>query len=298
MSNNRYKNAFNQIEVSDRAIDNLYDIATKKQRRTNNVAKKIIATATAFILVIGGGFGINYSISDKKSVGIYVASADEVASIKNASSQDFTYKAYIADDAEKQEIMSKWQKDRQKLMNEAEKLGDDNYSASIRSGSSIATNGNKDYDFYTLSSGNFTVNTGDIDNVKKLTTSYKYTFDVDNIVIKIQSYYDVIDSNATKIDKKTNTYYWIVNEDNASNFELKLTYSKDKKYTYNEKTEPNVIEKITGNIIEQVSFGKVNGTEFVKNNKIIPILLIGIVLTIILVIVFFIKKKIEKTNKL
>jgi len=169
MSNNRYKNAFNQIEVSDRAIDNLYDIATKKQRRTNNVAKKIIATATAFVLVIGGGFGINYSISDKKSVGIYVASADEVASIKNANSQDFTYKAYIADDADKQEIMSKWQKDKQKLMNEAEKLGDDNYSASIRSGSSIATNGNKDYDFYTLSSGNFTVNTGDIDNVKKLT---------------------------------------------------------------------------------------------------------------------------------
>lgn len=41
MSNNRYKNAFNQIEVSDRAIDNLYDIATKKQRRTNNVAKRL-----------------------------------------------------------------------------------------------------------------------------------------------------------------------------------------------------------------------------------------------------------------
>ncbi len=148
-------------------------------------------------------------------------------------------------------------------------------------------------DTYTIYGNKF-----NYDNVKKLTTSYKYTFDVDNIVIKIQSYYNVIDSNATKIDKKTNTYYWVVNEDNASNFELKLTYSKDKKYTYNEKTEPNVIEKITGNIIEKVSFGKVNGTEFVKNNKIIPILLIGIVLTIILVIVFFIKKKIEKTNKL
>ena len=148
-------------------------------------------------------------------------------------------------------------------------------------------------DTYTIYGNKF-----NYDNVKKLTTSYKYTFDVDNIVIKIQSYYDVIDSNATKIDKKTNTYYWVVNEDNASNFELKLTYSKDKKYTYNEKTEPNVIEKITGNIVEKVSFGKVNGTEFVKNNKIIPILLIGIVLTIILVIAFFIKKKIEKTNKL
>lgn len=148
-------------------------------------------------------------------------------------------------------------------------------------------------DTYTIYGNKF-----NYDNVKKLTTSYKYTFDVDNIVIKIQSYYDVIDSNATKIDKKTNTYYWVVNEDNASNFELKLTYSKDKKYTYNEKSEPNVIEKITGNIVEKISFGKVNGTEFVKNHKIIPILLIGIVLTIILVIVFFIKKKIEKTNKL
>ena len=148
-------------------------------------------------------------------------------------------------------------------------------------------------DTYTIYGNKF-----NYDNVKKLTTSYKYTFDADNIVIKIQSYYDVIDSNATKIDKKTNTYYWVVNEDNASNFELKLTYSRDKKYTYNGKTEPNVIEKITGNIIEKVSFGKVNGTEFVKNNRIIPILLIGIVLTIILVIVFFIKKKIEKTNKL
>ena len=148
-------------------------------------------------------------------------------------------------------------------------------------------------DTYTIYGNKF-----NYDNVKKLTTSYKYTFDVDNIVIKIQSYYDVIDSNATKIDKKTNTYYWVVNENNATNFELKLTYSKKNKYTYNEKSEPNVIEKITGNIVEKVSFGKVNGTEFVKNNKIIPILLIGIVLTIILVIVFFIKKKIEKTNKL
>ena len=65
--------------------------------------------------------------------------------------------------------MSKWQKDRQKLMNEPEKLGDDNYSASISTGSSIATTGNKDYDFYTLSSGNITVNTGYIDNEIKLT---------------------------------------------------------------------------------------------------------------------------------
>ncbi len=169
MRNNEYKNAFNQLEVSNKAIDNLYDIATQKKHKSINLTKKIVASAMAFILAIGGGFGINYSISDKKSIGIYVASADEVASIKNTAKQDFTYQVYFADDSNKQEIMSKWRKDKQEKSNEAQKSGNDDYSASIRSGSSVAINGGKDYDFYTLSSGNFTINTGEIDNVKKLT---------------------------------------------------------------------------------------------------------------------------------
>lgn len=42
MSNNRYKNAFNQIEVSDRAIDNLYDIATKKQAEQTVSQKRLL----------------------------------------------------------------------------------------------------------------------------------------------------------------------------------------------------------------------------------------------------------------
>ncbi len=85
----------------------------------------------AFILVIGGGFGINYSISDKKSVGIYVANANEVASIKKATPQDFTYQVYIGKKA-----MSEWQKDKLELLNKAEKLGNDDYTAFVRSGSS------------------------------------------------------------------------------------------------------------------------------------------------------------------
>lgn len=57
--------------------------------------------------------------------------------------------------------MNKWQKDKQKLLDDAERLGNDNYTASVNSSSSNAANekSGKKYDFYTLSSGNFTVNT-------------------------------------------------------------------------------------------------------------------------------------------
>lgn len=169
MRNNEYKNAYNQLYVSNKTIDNLYDITANKKLKSAGISKKILACAMAFALVIGGGFGINYSVSDKASVGIYVANANEVASIKKATPQDFTYQVYIADDSK--EAMSKWQKDKQELLDDAEKLGKDDYTASVRSGSSTATNekSGKEYDFYTLSSGDFTVNVGNIEDVKKLT---------------------------------------------------------------------------------------------------------------------------------
>lgn len=173
MRNNEYKNAYNQLYVSNKTIDNLYDITANKKLKSAGISKKVLACAMAFALVIGGGFGINYSVSDKASVGIYVANANEVASIKKATPQDFTYQVYIADDTKK--AMSKWQKDKQELLDDAEKLGKDDYTASVRSGSSTATNekSGKEYDFYTLSSGDFTVNVGNIEDVKKLTIENK-----------------------------------------------------------------------------------------------------------------------------
>ena len=169
MRNNEYKNAYNQLYVSNKTIDNLYNITANKKLKSAGISKKVLACAMAFVLVIGGGFGINYSVSDKASVGIYVANANEVASIKKATPQDFTYQVYIADDSK--EAISKWQKDKQELLDNAEKLGKDDYTASVRSGSSTATNekSGKEYNFYTLSSGDFTVNVGNIEDVKKLT---------------------------------------------------------------------------------------------------------------------------------
>lgn len=169
MRNNEYKNAYNQLYVSNKTIDNLYNITANKKLKSAGISKKVLACAMAFALVIGGGFGINYSVSDKASVGIYVANANEVASIKKATPQDFTYQVYIADDSK--EAISKWQKDKQELLDNAEKLGKNDYTASVRSGSSTATNekSGKEYNFYTLSSGDFTVNVGNIEDVKKLT---------------------------------------------------------------------------------------------------------------------------------
>lgn len=136
------------------------------------------------------------------------------------------------------------------------------------------------------------------ENVKKLTTSYKYTFNLDNIIIKIHSDYVVTETNATGIDKKNNDYYWTVNEENASNFELKLTYSKNNKFIYSETEKSNVVEKIAGNIINKISLGKVNGEQFIKNNKLLPILFVGIILVFVLLLIFIIRKKINHTNKI
>ena len=167
MRNNNYKKAFNQLNISDESLSSLYDITTQKKHKSSSLTKKILATALAFILVIGSAFGFSYSISDKTSVGIYVANANEVANIKKATKQDFTYQVYIGKN--NKDALSKWQTDKQKLLNEAEKLGDNDYSASVRSGSSAAVNKQgEEIDFYTLSSGNFAVNVGDVKDVKKL----------------------------------------------------------------------------------------------------------------------------------
>lgn len=173
MRNNKYKKAFNQLNVSYKAIDNLYDITAQSKHKAITLPKKIIATVMAFVLVVGGGFGISYSVSDKASMGIYIANANEVANIKKATPQDFTYQIYISED--NKNAMNKWQKDKQKLLDDAERLGNDNYTASVNSSSSNAANekSGKKYDFYTLSSGNFTVNTGKIEDVKKLTLENK-----------------------------------------------------------------------------------------------------------------------------
>ena len=167
MRNNEYKKAFNQLNVSYKTIDNLYDITAQSKHKAITLPQKIIAMVMAFVLVVGGGFGISYSVSDKASMGIYVANANEVANIKKATPQDFTYQIYISED--NKNAMNKWQKDKQKLLDDAERLGNDNYTASVNSSSSNAANekSGKKYDFYTLSSGNFTVNTGKIEDVKK-----------------------------------------------------------------------------------------------------------------------------------
>ena len=173
MRNNEYKKAFNQLNVSYKTIDNLYDITAQSKHKAITLPKKIIATVMAFVLVVGGGFGISYSVSDKASMGIYIANANEVANIKKATPQDFTYQIYISED--NKNAMNKWQKDKQKLLDDAERLGNDNYTASVNSSSSNAANekSGKKYNFYTLSSGNFTVNTGKIEDVKKLTLENK-----------------------------------------------------------------------------------------------------------------------------
>ena len=57
MRNNEYKKAFNQLNVTYKTIDNLYDITAQSKHKAITFPKKIIAMVMAFVLVVGGGFG-------------------------------------------------------------------------------------------------------------------------------------------------------------------------------------------------------------------------------------------------
>jgi len=54
-------------------------------------------------------------------------------------------------------------------------------------------------------------------------------YDVRKLAISITSKYKVIDSNASRVDKKTNTYYWNI-DNNTTDFELMLSYDSDVKF--------------------------------------------------------------------
>ena len=49
MRNNEYKKAFNQLNVSYKAIDNLYDITAQSKHKAITLPKKIIAMVMAFV---------------------------------------------------------------------------------------------------------------------------------------------------------------------------------------------------------------------------------------------------------
>lgn len=57
-------------------------------------------------------------------------------------------------------------------------------------------------------------------------------YSVSNLVVKIKVPFIVEEHNADKVDKKTNTYTWIIKEE-TDNKEIDITFSKNKIYVYN-----------------------------------------------------------------
>ena len=59
-----------------------------------------------------------------------------------------------------------------------------------------------------------------------------YYFNISDLKVEITLPFVVTSSNATKIDKKTNTYIWKINEENKDK-KIELTFNKSMKYVYN-----------------------------------------------------------------
>jgi len=154
------------------------------------------------------------------------------------------------------------------------------------------TNVISDSETYTIFASNF-----NFDNVNKLTNDYKYKFNVDKIYITIKLPFEVLESNAIKVDKETNTYYWSIEKDNYDRNQLIIRFSKNNKVLNNNyENNSNVFENAIGDIITNVSGGKIDGNETVEDNR---ILLYGTIIIIVIGIVsYFVMKKIRKANQI
>lgn len=141
---------------------------------------------------------------------------------------------------------------------------------------------------YTLFANNFKY-----DTLEKITNNGKFNFDFNTLNIKITLPYVVSYSNADIVYNDSNTYIWIVNKNNYQKKNIKLTFSGKK---VSSKEESNILDKIGGNLITNITSGKVDGEKYMKENKVIVLLIIGIVLIAIVATIFILRRKFTKNN--
>lgn len=181
-----YKETFSAFTPSDTAVEKVFEATTDKKKKTSNFTfRRIAAAALAFVLIIGGGFGINSAVSKRNTVsdklGVMVAMAGErdLLAAGKANEQDVFYGIYVADLEDKEAMraaVDRWQRDKTKqneLGDEMEKKYGEkaitrSYSSS--SGSCYSLKLEKDTAaIYTMRSGSFLLNKFDYSNVKDIT---------------------------------------------------------------------------------------------------------------------------------
>lgn len=177
-----YKETFSAFTPSDTAVEKVFELTTdKKKKASNRTFRRIAAAALAFVLIIGGGFGVNSAVSRRNAVsdklGVMVAMAGEKELIQagQKNEQAVFYGIYVADLNDKQaceDAKNRWNSDKNKQRDMAEKLGSNHITAGVKSGNGEAYNKKLEKytaTMYTLSAGNFVLSLSDYTYVKDIT---------------------------------------------------------------------------------------------------------------------------------
>lgn len=181
-NNQNYKETFSAFEPSKKAVERVFEITTDKRKFSKNVIfRRAAAAMLAFVFVIGGGFGLNLAVNRKvptyETLGVMVAVAGErnLLEAGKANEQDVFYGIYVADLKDSQAVTdakNRWNSDKNKQLDIAQKLGTDNITAGVKSGNGEAYNKKLEKytaTMYTLSAGGFVLNLSDYSNVKDIT---------------------------------------------------------------------------------------------------------------------------------
>lgn len=170
----RYKQAFSQYNPSDESVEKIFEMTVDSKKRVKKpLLRRVCACVMAFVLVICGGFGINFAVNKSDNdFGVIVAYASgETFKIGSQNEQKLFYGIYVMpeDNPElKSQVYNRWNEDVNKVMSECENLGSSGYTASFGKG----TTGNENVQINHIEGGNIALSLDDYSDVK--------TFKVEN----------------------------------------------------------------------------------------------------------------------
>ena len=176
MNKNRYKEAFNAIFPSEEAVERIYEITTDKKKFSYKKAvRRVAALAMAFVLVIGGGFGIDLIAKTNhtdNTLGIYIAygSENELVQVNNNNAPPMFYRYYIIKDSyskeKKKQIEAEYEKDRDNQRFYARQFSQ---ASSGSYGPKFDENGKFIGEVFTVENGVFFLDIKDYSKVDKIT---------------------------------------------------------------------------------------------------------------------------------
>ena len=196
--NKYYKETFSAFHPSDEAVERVFEMTTDKKR--NNVSfniKRICAVVFAFVLFIGGGFGVKSIVGSKADdeLGVMIAYAGEKNLLKagNLNEQQLFYRIYVADIEDEQEcynVKSEWGNEKADLHEIASDLGDNDISACVKSHSTTCYSSEQDKEtanIYTLCAGLFSLNLDDYTNVESITVENRSVYGEIDVELAVDS---------------------------------------------------------------------------------------------------------------